>query len=81
MNVQSLDGNSAWAHFAHLADAARVRNAGFDVPLAQQRSTVQQKSMPVRPGRAMPSVNENVYYNQQPQKQRPMLGTHFDAYA
>ncbi len=80
--MQPVQGNESWQQFRRLAHNAKVRNAGFDLPLTP-------KNARVSPGRkqvvrnletAVPSMGK-FYNSQAPQKQKPALGTRFDAYA
>lgn len=83
MSVNSVDSSNSWGHFLKLANQARVRNAGFDLPLTPQRTIADAKN---RKGfqkaiSGMPRAGKLYDKAQTPQKRRSVLGTRFDSYA
>ncbi len=83
MSIQSVDGNSSWTHFLKLSNQARVRNAGFDLPLTPQRniSSAKGKNAFHEAINGMPRAGKLYSKESTSQKKKAMLGTAFDAYA
>lgn len=83
MTIRPLDsGSQSWAKFVTLANAAKVRNAGFDLPLAPANNTLP-KSRSAGVAKITGQRETGAMYNSGPveKKQKPVLGTRFDAYA
>lgn len=82
MNMQPVQGNDTWQQFMKLAHNAKVRNAGFDLPLTPKKTTVAagRKRAPHNIETVVHSMRK-LYDIQAPEKQRPLIGTKFDAYA
>lgn len=83
MNVSTVNDNQAWDKFATLAQAARVRNAGFNVPLASRRDSVSEGRRGYRTQMNSGIKNVNRYYNKPNmiERNRVVKGGRFDAYA
>lgn len=88
MNIGSAQSGDSWAAFQRLADAARVRNGGFDIPVTRQaaqpspaRPAMQVQRAP-RPEAAEALLRLSQAYTQKEQAQpQRVLGTNFDSYA
>lgn len=74
MNVQSVDNANTWPDFVKLASAARVRNAGFELPVGGIKAAAMQQGASINPA-------NRLYGSQPPQNGQQFLGTRFDAYA
>ena len=81
MNIQSTDGSYSWTKFLTLANAARVRNAGFDLPLAPVRTVSPGKKGAVH-GKVNPAIRAGSFYkSNNTNKNKVILGNRFDSYA
>ena len=81
MSIRPVGDSHEWAKFLTLASAAKVRNAGFDIPIAPN-NTVAKKDQ--RAGVAKitdETATGAMYKSAVGKKQKPVLGTRFDAYA
>jgi hypothetical protein len=84
MNTQSIGNNrDSWTQFLRLANQARSRNAGFELPLTPQRTVSgsgTRKSFEdvIAGGQRAGKIYEKDHASP---KQRSVLGTRFDAYA
>lgn len=83
MNMQSVDSSGSWTDFLKLANQARVRNAGFDLPLTPQRTIADAKDKKVfhESISGMPRAGKLYDRAQTPQKRGTILGARFDGYA
>lgn len=87
MNLESVRGNDAWEQFIRLANAAKTRNAGLNVPLPPKRSlgSAERSRNMTRHGQmnSAVSLKKNVYAHENipNQEKKQILGTKFDAYA
>ena len=81
MNIQSTEGSYSWTKFLTLANAARVRNAGFDLPLAPVR-TVSTGKKSAAMGKVNPTIRAGSFYKTvKASRDRAILGNRFDSYA
>ncbi len=83
MNMQSVDGNDTWARFLKLANQARVRNAGFDLPLTPQRTvgSTRNKKHFQEILSGMPRAGKLYDVSHTQPRRQSIIGTRFDAYA
>ena len=83
MNTQPVQGNNSWSQFVKLAHNAKVRNGGFDVPLTQGKAyrTAQNRNSVIKNKLSVVHSMKRLYDINTPEKQKPVLGTKFDAYA
>ena len=85
MELDPVKGNISWQHFVKLANAAKVRNAGFTVPFhsakrAENENTNNSvKNVGLR--RENSVWNGNGYMNRVSKKNNNILGQNFDSYA
>ena len=81
MNIQSTEGSYTWTKFLTLANAARVRNAGFDLPLAPVRAVSSGKKGTMH-GKVNPAIRAGSFYKtNKTVKNKAVLGNRFDSYA
>lgn len=85
MNVGATNGVGGLEAFLSLVNDARVRNGGFEVPVARTA-----KAQPPRPAAApqqlkaagsLGRIQNGVNPFNMPEKPRQILGTRFDTYA
>ncbi len=83
MNINSVDNGKSWGHFLKLANQARVRNAGFDLPITPQRTIAEAKGKKVFQNAisGMPRAGKLYTKAQTTPKPRSVLGARFDSYA
>jgi len=82
MNMQPVRGNDAWQQFQKLAHTAKARNAGFDLPLTPKKAPVSAgRSRAPRKLETVVHSMKRLYDIQAPERQKPVVGTRFDAYA
>ncbi len=83
MSIQSVDGNNSWTHFLKLSNQARVRNAGFELPLTPQRniSSAKGKNEFHEAINRMPRAGKLYGKEDSSRYKKSTLGTSFDAYA
>jgi hypothetical protein len=82
MAMQPVQGNNAWHQFQRLAHNAKVRNAGFDLPLKPKKASFRAATNSAfRNRETVVHSMRRLYDIQTPQKQMPTVGTRFDAYA
>lgn len=80
MNIQSTEDTHSWAKFLTLANAARVRNAGFDLPMAPVR-TVATGKKGIKKGKINQTIRPGSFYRtHETKKNKIILGKRFDAY-
>ena len=81
--MQSVESSGSWTHFLKLANQARVRNAGFDLPLTPQRTIADANGKKVfyEAISGIPRAGKLYEKVQTPQKPRSILGSRFDGYA
>ena len=83
MELDSVKGNISWQHFVKLANAAKVRNAGFTLPFHSAKTEENPdannsvKNIGLKRGNSL----WNGYTNRVPQKNDNILGQNFDSYA
>ena len=81
MNIQSPEGTNSWTKFLTLSNAARVRNAGFDLPLAPVRNVSTGKKSTMK-SKINPAMRQGSFYKtNKAGKNKVILGKHFDSYA
>ena len=81
MNIQSTEGSYTWTKFLTLANAARVRNAGFDLPLAPVK-TVSSGKRGAMYGKVNTAKRAGSFYKtNKASKNKAVLGNRFDSYA
>jgi len=83
MNMQPVVGSDTWAQFLKLSNQARVRNAGFDLPLTPNK-TIGSKENKKRSQEIMSGIPQagRLYDASETQtKRQSIIGTRFDAYA
>ncbi len=83
MNVNSVNSGNSWGDFLKLANQARVRNAGFDLPLTPQRTIADAKNKKVFQKAISGMPRAGKLYDQVKTQPRPksVLGARFDSYA
>lgn len=82
MDLHSIQGSNSWAQFSMLANAAKVRNAGFNIPLAPQKTASTAKAKTIIQSKAPIEIRKDKFYTTNtPQMRKPILGANFDAYA
>jgi hypothetical protein len=83
MELDSIKGNISWQHFVKLANAAKVRNAGFSVPFHSARETESENSNKTVKNTNLKRGNYiwNEYMNKVPKRNNNVLGQNFDSYA
>jgi hypothetical protein len=89
MNINALSQNDSWDKFVKLAQAARIKNEGFQRTEQVQRPS--QAPLPLHTGKTnrtqnaarslSPSVTGYDTGSAPSRPHRPVLGTRFDAYA
>lgn len=83
MNTESIRGNDSWSEFMKLANVARVRNAGFNLPLARKNrsvvETIKNTHRNILQKNAI-SGNAELYSDRTDYKKLITLGTRFDVY-
>ena len=82
MAMQPIQANEAWQQFQRLAHHAKIRNAGFNLPLKPKKAPVK-AALPKDPRNVETVVHsmKKLYDIQTPERQKPVLGTRFDSYA
>lgn len=81
MNIQPTEVSYSWTKFLTLANAARVRNAGFDLPLAPVRNVSTGKRGAMH-GKVNPAIRAGSFYKtNKTGKNKVVLGNRFDSYA
>ena len=81
MNIPSIEGTNPWAKFLTLANAARVRNAGFDLPLTPVRNVSTGKKG-VMQSKINPGMRPGSFYKtNRAGNNKVILGKRFDSYA
>lgn len=83
MNMHAVEKSDTWTHFLRLANQARVRNAGFDLPVTPQRTVSDAKDNRVFRSAisGMPRAGKLYERAETIPKKRSLLGSRFDAYA
>ncbi len=82
MNMQPVQGNDSWQQFRTLAHNAKVRNAGFNLPLTSKKAPLAAgRNRMTRNSKTVVHSMRKLYDIQAPEKQQPVVGTRFDAYA
>ena len=81
MNIPSIEGTNSWTKFLNLSNAARVRNAGFDLPLAPVKNVSTGKKG-VMKSITNPAMRPGSFYRtDNAGKNKVILGKRFDSYA
>jgi len=83
MELNSVKGNTSWNHFIQLANAAKVRNAGFTVPFQSTHNVDSENTNNTRNSvsRKLGGSIRSGYMDKIPQKSTNILGRNFDSYA
>jgi len=81
MTISRVGGSQDWAKFLALASAAKVRNAGFDLPIAPNNTVSKKNPRSGVVRMTNETATEMLYKSSFEKKQKPVLGVRFDAYA
>jgi hypothetical protein len=88
VNIQQAQMSESWAAFMKLAQTARVRNAGFDLPIGRQSApteTVRASRKTELPAAGNLAKSQSLTNATRPfaatEQPKQILGTKFDAYA
>jgi hypothetical protein len=78
MNIQQTGSSNSLATFMKLAEAARVRNGGFELPIEKTRTESASKAARQN---GVAAISGGTYAMEKNEKPRQVLGSLFDSYA
>ena len=80
--MNSIQGSGSWEEFTRLANVAKVRNAGFNLPVVRGNTgSTKAAEKDMKSVNVVSLQNSKMYSVKKPVKHKSIIGTRFDAYA